>query len=258
MGLFGATFDATIENLIVKDFNYRFLRNIGGLTGYMDAGTTITNVAVNGDIETFIPTGSITSGGLIGRRENAGSSITRCSAVVDINVTNRSAVAIVSCGGLIGAKSPDNTTDCYSQGTITGQASYNMQDAGAFVSNVSQSTPFKTVVTRCYSATQYAANLTPYVRTGGFVGDIDGTAETVLFDNHWDQTLNPTLEDIGDPAPLDRDGIDAETTAAMYAQATYTNWDFGSVWEIVEGVSYPTHQWSTSGLGKIRSVCQAV
>lgn len=246
MGLFGATHDAIIENLIVKDFNYRFSRNIGGLIGYMDISTVCTDVAVNGDIQTVIPTGSLSTGGFFGRA-NGESAVTRCSAIVDINVTNRSSNTIVAIGGFSGTTGLASYTDCYSQGEITGASVlYELRDAGAFTSGASKITDFETIFTRCYTATQYDSIFAPFTRVGGFIGNLSGTDETIFFDNHWDQTLNPTLEDIGDPAPLDRSGIDAETTTAMQQQATYTNWDFTlvtGVWAINEGVDYPTHIW---------------
>jgi len=34
-----------------------------------------------------------------------------------------------------------------------------------------------------------------------------------------------------------------KTTAQMMAQATFSGWDFGSTWDIVEGETYPYHQY---------------
>lgn len=43
-----------------------------------------------------------------------------------------------------------------------------------------------------------------------------------------------------DPPTLTQNGAEGKTTSEMWAQATFVDWSFTSVWQIVEGVSYPT------------------
>ena len=68
---------------------------------------------------------------------------------------------------------------------------------------------------------------------GGLVGDADVGLGTTCSDLFWDTQTS------GQAA----DGCDAnstgKTTAQMKQEATFTNWDFGSIWQIEEDVNYP-------------------
>ncbi len=260
-GMFGSIYDNNVEvtrvqNLILEDINYTLTGMpgvIGGLTGHCQfIGSNyeaISNVLVTGQItrdpETLFAGLYFTEvAGFIGDNESAGQTaeIARCGADVDLILVGTKVgtdYARSSCF----VQAPGNSIyeDCYSQGRVynildESPVTHKIQDAGGFTGQASSTTTY----TRCYSATDY--DLLFGAKVGGFIRS--GGSPVRWADNHWDKTLNPTLDDSGDG---DVDNIEDNTTAEMYAEATFTNWDFTAntgVWQIDEGNDYPVHQWA--------------
>jgi len=57
--------------------------------------------------------------------------------------------------------------------------------------------------------------------------------------SYYDTTTTGQADNTGKGAP--------RTTAAMYQQATFTGWDFGVVWTIIEDTDYPRLEWESAG-----------
>lgn len=222
---------ATVSNLRVDDANL----TVAGFSGVMygQGGTTaahpepvFTNCYVSGSITgagTFLQTGGFTG--------NTSATHIRCAAEVTLDRNGR---PFGNLGGFAGTND-GIYTDCYATGGITGATSLNIA-AGGFGASLNGTH------TNCY-VTGLNDVVDQPQDCGGFLGD-GGTTS----DCFWDTEV--TTQD------TDYAGATGKTTAQMYAQATFTNWDFDDVWEIDEGSDYPRHQWSSETNIKIH--CQAV
>ena len=80
------------------------------------------------------------------------------------------------------------------------------------------------IINNCYSAGSVSPINT--YRIGGLVGRNRGTVNSCFWDI---QTSDQT----------ESDGGTGKTTAEMMQRATYTDWDFTNIWDIVEGQTYP-------------------
>ena len=65
---------------------------------------------------------------------------------------------------------------------------------------------------------------------GGLIGFI-GTGGGTIYSSYWDTNTSRRVSSSG--------GVGYSTTQ-MRQQASFTNWDFSGVWQITEGVTYPT------------------
>lgn len=141
-------------------------------------------------------------GGLIGHSQ--GSSANACyskGSVIDGD----------SVGGLIGNSNWDSITNCYS--TVSVQGYY----AGGLIGYI-----WDSIISNCYSTGSVSGN--EYV--GGLVGVSSGSCN----DCFWDTETSGCETSAGGTG---------KTTAEMKQQATFTNWDFDTIWDIVEAVTYP-------------------
>jgi len=213
--------------------------NYAGLFGYVSAGGTITNcyatcavtgyyyagglvgvVGYGGTVTNCYATGAVTSigeynavGGLVGFL--GGGTVTNCYAT--------GAVTGDYAGGLVGVVGYDGTvTNCYATGAVTGTSS-----VGGLVGVVG----YGGTVTNCYAT----GAVTGDYSVGGLVGYNDGTVTA----SYYDTQTTGQADNTGKGAP--------RTTAAMYQQATFTGWDFGVVWTIIEDTDYPRLEWESAG-----------
>ena len=234
VGLFGGiVYGADIKNVGLLDVNISGNNWVGGLTGqggnisvkncYSTGAVTGNGYLVGGLVGDF--TGSMenchstvniissgnTAGGLIGRQDN--SSITKCYATGAVtgggNMT----------GGLVAVSSSSRQTDCYATGAVTGSGN----DVGGLIGVVGGTNP--KARTNCYS--------TGAVTGGG--DDIGG-----LIGRNSSGTFNDCFWDTETSGQATSGGGTGKTTIQMKQEATFTNWDFSTIWDIVEGVSYPT------------------
>jgi len=118
--------------------------------------------------------------------------------------------AVGQAGGLLGYNA-GIITDGFSTGAVIGTGTA----GGAFGVNVG-------IATNIYSIGTTGASV-----TGGLAAQGGGTYN----DCFWDTETSGSATS---------DGGTGKTTAQMYQEATFTNWDFTTIWSIDEGVSYPT------------------
>jgi len=207
------------------------------------------------------------AGGFMGRNHYGG-------VVTDSYSTGNVMQGNYNVGGFVG-KTYDTVSDCYSTGPVSssgfqlggfaGQGrngtisrSYSTgavfagaptEDAGGFVGNNDVA-----VITNSYSSSSVTSGLADDVggfagsnengsidksyswgnvngvgaNVGGFVGRNEATA--VCTDSYWDtDTSGPASSACGN----------GRTTAQMWTEANYIDWDFTNIWDIVENVDYP-------------------
>ena len=222
---FAGTYDGggfKITGLTINRSNQDFV----GFFGYTD-GATIENVGLK-DVKV---TGKKYVGGLVGYNIHATVSDsystgsvkgeTGIGGLVGVNVyatiLNSYSTANVkgssSLGGLIGQNSYSTLSNSYSIGYVVGEI---------FVGGL--------IGRSLYSSTLLSSYSTGFVTgtesVGGLIGYTDSSASNSYYDT---QTSGQTKSA----------GGTGKTTSEMTTKSTY-GWDFDTIWQIEEGVSYPT------------------
>ncbi len=210
IGLFGMTQGATLERVVLQDVDVSGGgQNIGGLIGRIDS------IGIDTVRECFTSgqvNGGDQIGGLVGRLSLNGS-IERSYSFADVAGVNQ-------VGGLIGYNG-DSVLNSYAIGFVSGTDS-----VGGLVGNNGGSIDFS-----------YAAGgVTGSSLTGGLVGTNGGT----VTDSYYDSDTSGQSDNLGKGDPY--------ITADMTDYLTYGSWDFATVWEIDDGVSYPYLQWQGGGM----------
>ena len=170
-----------------------------GLFGSLDVHGEIRNLGVVDDLVT----GSFYVGGVVGL---GGGKVSNCYAS---GVVTGSAFV----GGLVGYNDFGTVSNCYATGLVTGSS-----DIGGLVGCIHSRT-----VSNCYAA----AAVSGFLRVGGLIGTY---YEGTVSHSYWDIQASGLSTSSG--------GTDM-TTAEMKQQATFTGWDFSTIWGIAEGASYP-------------------
>jgi hypothetical protein len=237
VGLFGITTNATITNVHLVNIIFPEKSGIeGGLVGYSDIGTVISNSSV---ISPTIGVAEII-GGLVGR--NYGT-IINCYATVFGN-SSKNALYI---GGLTGYN-VGNILNSYSTGDINladntaavgGLVGFNSGDISNSYSSFSMSWDnnfgavggLVGVVHSGGVSNSYAIGHAGGIVSGNAGGLIGlATASAKISDSYYDQDTSGQ-HDTGKGIP--------EPTAQMMQQSTFQNWDFADTWTINNGQSYP-------------------
>jgi len=203
--------DATTKFTGVFDGNGYTISNLSinrpttgtvGLFGYT-IGATIKNLGVT-NVSVI---GQISVGGLVGRNESS-STISNC-------YSTGSVTGNIYVGGLVGY---NNTSSSISNSYSTGRVIGNERVGGLVGFNNSSST-----ITNCYST----GRVTGSSNVGGLVGQ---SATSTITSSYYDTETSLQI-DTGK-------GI-LKTTAQMKQQATFTDWNFAKIWQIIETITYP-------------------
>ncbi len=268
LGMFGFMENADVKNLLVTDVDFHGKAEIGALAGRI-VNTNVTLVGTTGNL--FIDQDAAFGGGVVGGVVGSHSvgigtkpSFQKCWSLVDI-YHGLSGFHDAPLGGLIGDKGGNDIQDCWAGGTFialriedwyaTSTGGLLGEDTGATEGFPKRCLSYGKVQTRGSQVQDKA------IAIGGFVGDWSVVAEVPvpMTDCHWDtttSTLTWGAHGYGPPADDPVVGLTGHATNVMFQQATYTNWDFDTVWEIDEGNGYPTLQWMQTA--NIREVCQRV
>ena len=268
LGLFGYTgVGSTITDVNLTNVDITGLQHVspangsysGGLVGF--SSSTISGCSVDGDLvgnqkvgllAGWLQTGAISDcyttgtidgiakvGGFVGETS---STISDCYSTATVTVTLTHA-SDVSAGGFTGS-SCGTTIRCYATGNVTGD-----DEVGGLIGTATNTVTdcyatgdvdgddvvggcfgnLTGTFTNCYSTGAVTGN----TNLGGFAGDDVNSVGVTCNDCFWDKTTS------GQAASECGTG---EITADMYKEATFTNWDFTTIWAIVEDVSYPTLQ----------------
>ena len=274
---------ATVSNLTITNMTIECawaplpasanLGTSGFLFGTCTAGATITNCHTQGTISITASGAGITSGisTFGGMNGSGGAVFVRCSTDLVFNAGTAALPhggSLSRVGGYCGSGSGASFTDCYAIGSITHTSTGEMKDIGGFEGRDGSTT----VITNSYAAITLDGKVDDtYATVGGLIGYVD-TAAGTYSDCFWDGDLTGTLDcddplgftlyDIGHVgASTDEYGTGKDYVAGddvanitkgtnsdggandMYLQATYTNWDFDTIWKINEGTNYPTFKW---------------
>ncbi|MDX9845793.1 MAG: FISUMP domain-containing protein [Tenuifilaceae bacterium] len=181
---------------------------VGGLVGNTNE-STYTECFSSGDV-----TGTVEeAGGLIGRNYTD-TSIDQCYSTA--NVTGKTMV-----GGLVGSNVSSSISSSYATGSIVNSGSGS--GFGGFVGN-NQNT---STITNCYSIG--LVNSTTY-NSGGF----SGTNSATISSSYWNTATSGKTESTGGT------GL---STSQLLAQASFSGWDFTTVWDNIADVTYPYLRW---------------
>lgn len=140
-------------------------------------------------------------------------------------------------GGITGASIYDewiggtlSIENCYSQSEIHGDSEIDISIIGGIAGECSEGE-----IKNCYSASTIITTNSELTHDiGGLIGYSNESYEVNVTNSFWDKEISNILESaVIDPSF-------GKTTAEMKQQSTFTNWNFTDIWEIVEGVSYPT------------------
>jgi len=210
VALFGYVWGgAEIKDVGIVNANVTGYGSVGTLVGYSN-GSTVSNCFSSGSV-TGTESGGVNSrvGGLVGM-STGGSSILRCYSTADVTS------GAWQVGGLSGYNGHGSVViDCYATGNVAG----NHKVGGLVGDNCYPEGGF---VKRCYSTGLITGG------GGGLIGyNFNGG---VTYDSYWD------IETSGRTSSK---GGTGKTTAEMMQQATFADWDFMDVWDIVEGQTYP-------------------
>ena len=237
IGFFGYTDSAVIKNVVLTaidiSHNYNYT---GGLIGSATGLTQISDCTVAGVIA-----GYQGIGGLLGQNDDFGvSTIQDCSTNVSISssyygvigglvgttkggsISRSSATGTIgshtggtpsTIGGLVGMNRDTSVTDCYATGNVSGEDSI-----GGLLGYVDGTS----TITNSYSR----GLVTAATNGGGFAGQNFATINGCYYDE-----TTSGRSDTGKGVPI--------VTGSMILQATYSGWNFATVWSIVEGIGYP-------------------
>jgi len=262
---FGGTFDGgdhIVDGLTID----RPDEDCIGLFGYAGADSEIRNVGIHnadvtggqvlgvlvganaGLIEDSFATGSLTGistapqpamiGGLVGQNCSNGSLISRSFANVDVNAADYLFVGgLVGYNGNVDDVQQARIEDCYAKGDVNGN-----QYVGGLVGYNNAS-----LIENAYASG--AVSGTPGL-AGGLVGLADNGGTTT--NSYWDIETTDQLTSAGG---------EGKTTAEMKQQATFDDdddiddWDFDTVWKIVENGTYPYFRWQGLIFGTVYTDC---
>ena len=213
-----------------------------GFAGTFDGnGHIVKNLTSNNSINR--------AGGLIGK--GLAGSVVKNVGVVDCNITSGwySAAVVGDCFGEV--------YNCFAAGgTVTSITGSDVGNIGSFCGLVRPSGS----VTNCYSTVDVTFGEPGWANQGGFIGHISGPVTncyysgvvTVAGDDglgggffgNGTGTLTSIYfnVEVGGIAGLDSAGSSTEggqTTDDMKQESTYVGWDFGNIWTIDEGQSFP-------------------
>ncbi len=218
---------ATVSNLKITNVDMTVQATSGALVGnaHIEPGSpfpTFTNCLVSGDIKSNDIASFTSCGGFVG----VGDSIyVKCNS--SVNLIIGTGVTGNNLGGFQGIAQV-NATDCYATGSIIDVDGVGDRSGAGFHSNSSVNDDY----TNCYATGLVDMSDDPTFKVGGFG---QPSATNSISDCFWDTESTGQAQDYA--------GATGKTTAQMMAQATFTNWDFDTVWKITEGSTYPTHQW---------------
>ena len=238
-GLVGAYSIQKMNNCTAK-VNVDGNNNVGGLIGTLYSGT-VNKVSADGDV-----TANENVGGLIGlARVSTATYITEAAAHTAVN-------GKTNLGGLVGSVEMTSSNDlrienCYAKGSIqTGE-----ENIGGMFGRVytAQGTP-NLVLSSLYTSVSVVVK---GETSGGFVGySAVGNSTSKVNENcFWEKAIAPgeVLNGVGKEIEGSGLAFPDKTSNEMKMRATYTSWNFETVWEIEERISTPTLKWEKNYVG---------
>jgi filamentous hemagglutinin family protein len=209
---------------------------IGGLAGHMQNGVVSASFASGtvsvGRSATYV-------GGLVGSAEAFNLT---SSSVLGSFATGRVIGGSVASnvGGLVGRVFGSIVTGAYSTGSVT--AGVGSTAVGGLIGQVATSGTVLATVANVWSSSPVTA--ATGVSVGGLVGLM---ASSTVLNAYWDTSSSGQLNAFGTSSGGSFSAIGFSGTAA-FASATYSNFDFSSIWYQIEGATRPilrAQNWTT-------------
>jgi trimeric autotransporter adhesin len=224
----------TVKNLHLVNviINGGGINRTGAMVGFNEPGGVVTNCTVAGgsvsDPDYFV-------GGLVGL--NFGT-ISHCSA--NVAVSGGSGV-----GGLVG-ENDGNISDSFATGPVSGNISANLEGIGGLAgTNTAPGAILNSYATGPVSGVSSVGGAIGY-NTGTLtnlyaVGSVSGSGANIggLLGSAAGGTVSASYWNTQTSGQATSPAGTAETTAAMQSQATFSGWDFASVWNAPSG-AYPS------------------
>src|SRR5690554_1148664 len=242
IGLFGTTSGTVLHDIALVNVNITGGSSTGGLAGELFGTSSITNCYLTGEV-----TGAGNTGGLVG---NA-----RYNSVIENSYTNATVAGEFPTGGIVGVAGHfndfGNITGCFVMGHTT-----TVEMTNSFVGGIVGSL-WNSTLSNSYNVGpvtgQYAGGLAARSNNGTIInsfaaGFISGptndylaglVAQTIgtspVINSYWNIETTGQSTTSGGGTGL--------VTTEMVQQASFIDWDFNAIWQIIEGESYPFHQW---------------
>lgn len=217
VALFGRTWGAQIKDVGLVDAQIYGNYSAATLVGSNQGRSTVTSCYATGEVIISASGSNDTkSGGLVG--SNGTSLISQCYSAVNVTALS----SRYQLGGLCGysrARSGDDpalVVNCYSTGTVTS----NGWKVGGLLGDADGE---NSTVSKCYSVARVSGS-----RRKGLVG-YNWRSPTIV-NSYWDTQTSTCSSSYGGAG---------RSTAQMMRQATFVNWDFDEVWDIIENQTYP-------------------
>ncbi|HPQ35848.1 MAG TPA: FISUMP domain-containing protein, partial [Tenuifilaceae bacterium] len=240
VGLFGWASGATLKNISLINVNIAADWRIGALVGHIDGSGVIDSVSCSGSI-----TGSTHVGGLAGRVWE--SSVSNSYSLVDVTQIPGVSTTTQQAAGLVGRMYTGSIENCFATGNVSGAPSgywngglVGINSAGSHIVNsystgsvngsqyvgglVGATTDSSSIV-NCYTVSYIPDS----INSGGLVGGVYDEIY-VVNNSYWNVETSCQAE-----SPVG----EGKSTLEMIAQSTYSGWDFATIWNINEGVTYP-------------------
>lgn len=202
---------ATVIGYNLKGSKYKLGFMGGGLVGILSgASAEITGSYFSGTISLFS-----FEGGLVGEAD--GSAVNNCYS------TGNLTCVVTDGGGLVGVADKATVSNCYALGSIAPYPYPVGYYGGGLIGYVIGTTS----IGYCYSAGSVTGT-----NPSGLIGYLGGTGNTLTSCYYNSETSGCSDTDKGTP----------KTSAEMRTAGTFTAWDFGTVWDIVNtetNCSYP-------------------
>jgi len=218
VGLFGYTSDAEISRIGLIDADVYGNYFVGSLVGGCRDGSVVSNCYAAGQV-TISASGSsdAKSGGLVGACGR--STISQCYSAVNVTALSSRYQIGGLCGYLraLAGDPPALIINCYSAGTVTS----NGWKVGGLLGDADGR---NAKVSMCYSVAKVTGT-----HKKGLVGF--NFRSPTIEDSYWDKEASTCSSSRGGAG---------KTAEEMMQQATFANWDFVNVWDLLENESYPS------------------
>ena len=204
---------------------------VGGLIGAN--GSTVTKCYATSSVGGSGSSYNTYVGGLIGANS---STVTKCYATGDVDGSgsgNRNCI-----GGLVGATDGPTVSNCYAIGDVSNSSSTSNDNyIGGLIGSFDADYPYSsTSLSNCYAAGKVTGN----GNIGGFIGYSGYYSSCTIDNSFFDYQTTGQIYAVGSGSGT-INNLTGKSTAEMKTKSTFTsvNWDFTTIWNINEGVTYP-------------------
>ncbi|MCH7568072.1 MAG: hypothetical protein IIA87_01505 [Nanoarchaeota archaeon] len=226
--------DSSVEGVLITNSTHVFPSAMGGLVGAANVRSSSMNFDDNLISNSYVKDVTLQQGtdGIGGLAGFFRGTIER-SYAKNVNIKdlqNRYGGGIV---GYLDNHLPSSITDTFSLGTINHlyHDPNPLGTIGGLVGNVNSVGGKPSIqVSNSYSGMV----ITPSSPAGGLIGWKEGFGGFGVVSSYWDNEMTNIYRSAG--------GV-GKTTAEMRMQSTFVNWNFNSIWDIAEDITYPFLKW---------------